>query len=382
MNHKETVPESSPSPADPIRRGWTSASNAAADSACPGRHFAQRGILEPAKSEDASSGTRIHQALASGAVLQKLTLEEREVYDACREIEKRIVGQYFGDTKDPMRVFRHERAWVKVPSIPPAPWLEHSGEADVVYRAGNRALIADYKTLAGDVEDSPRNLQLRDLAVLFRGAFVTVDEVATLIIQPFVTHTPEVCVYTKADLDTAQAAMFARVIASNDPASPRVAGKPQCDFCLAARAGKCLEYQKWAGAFTPPALQELVTVAMANWTPDQAARAADALAPAYDFLDQVKAYLKEHVPPGWALAPGNKREVITNPQECFTRFAALGGTLEQFMGTIAVGKTKLREALNTVTGAKGAPLDKAVQALCAGIVDVSQNAPSLKKVKE
>lgn len=363
------------------RKGATSASSASYDAVCSGRFLAQKGLPD-VKSEEAESGSAIHAALADSTKggLPKLSLEQRELFDSCRDIEKRLASGYFGDAKE-VKVFREERFWAKVPDGKGG-HFNHSGQADVVYRSGSKVLCLDYKTGNNEAPESPRNMQLRDLAVLTRGAFVLVDEVATAIVQPLVTHTPEVCVYTKADLDTAQAAMFARVIASNDPASPRVAGKPQCDFCLAARAGKCLEYQKWAGALTPPALQELVTVAMANWTPAQAARAADALAPAYDFLDQVKAYLKEHVPPGWTLAPGNKREVITNPQECFTRFAALGGTLEQFMGTIAVGKTKLREALNTVTGAKGMALDKAVTALTQGIVDVSQNAPSLKKVKE
>lgn len=371
-------------PIDPIRRGWSSASNAAADAACPGRHNAQRGIPEPAKSADATFGTRIHQALADQQFIPKLTLDEREVFDACREIEKKTVSAYLGDTKDPVRVFRHQRSWVKVPPN----GLEHSGEADVVYRAGNRLVIADYKVLAGDYPDSPRNLQLRDLAVLFRGAFVTITEVATLIIQPFVTHSPEVCVYTAADLDEAQARMFARVIASNDPASPRVPGEAQCQFCLAAKAGKCLEYQKWAGQITPPQMLSVLEVPMASWTPEQRVLAMNALGPALDLLEQMKAFFKEGIAkdagfiPGWTLAPGNKRETITNPQECLNRFMAFGGKLEQFMPSISVGKTKLREALHEVVGAKGLALDKAMQALTAGIIEVNQNAPSLRKVEE
>jgi hypothetical protein len=372
---------------DPIRKGWTSASNAAADAACPGRHLAQRGIPEPPKSADASHGTLIHQALAAtgddGVTLKKLSLEQREVFDACRDIEKRIVSGYLGDTKDPVRVWRHERSWTKVQ---PQNYM-HSGEADVIYRCGNRAIIADYKTLAGDVQDSPRNLQLRDLAVLVRGALVTVTEVATLIIQPFVTHTPEVCVYGKEDLDKAQAEMFARIIASNDPNSQRVAGEAQCQFCLAAN-GHCLENQKWASQIAPPQLLTVMETPFALWSPAQRALAAAALGPALDLLEKLKAHLKEGLAkdaefvPGFYLKPGNKRETITNPQECFTRFAALGGTMEQFMGTIAVGKTALKEAVNQVTGAKGKPLDAAMNALTVGIVEVSQNAPSLKKKED
>ncbi len=367
---------------DDPRKGATSASNALADSLCPGRFLAQRGIPEPPRSADASMGTRIHQALATELEPAKLTLEEREVFDACREIEKKTVSQMFGEEK--LAVFRHKRAWCNVPKInEPGTFLFHSGEADVVYRGGSRILVIDYKTLAGDVPDSPRNLQLRDLAVLFRGAFVTITEAATLIVQPFVTHTPEVCVYNTPDLDRAQGDMFARVAASNDPGSQRIAGEAQCQFCLAKT--RCATYQKWAGQMTPPALLNVLEIPMASWTVEQRLTAASAMKPAMDLLEEMKEWFKTNVAkdpnflPGWFLQPGNKRETITNPDKCFERFAAIGGTMKQFMACISVGKTKLKEQTNVVTGAKGKALDAAIGTLTEGIVEVSQNAPSLKR---
>lgn len=370
-----------------VRRGFTSASNAAADAACPGRHNAQRGIPEPEKSEDANTGTRIHMALADQLDLRKLSLDERETFDACRDIEKRTVSAYFGEVehsqKEPLKVWRHQRLWAKVPPT----GVEHSGEADVMYRRGNKVLIADYKCLTGDVADSPKNLQLRDLAVLAFGAFVTIEEVATLIIQPLVTHTPEVCVYRKPDLDKAMAAMYQRVLASNIPQAPRFAGETQCQFCLAAKAGTCVEYQRWAGQMAPPQILTVLEIPMATWTPEQRAVCAGALGPAMDFLEQMKAFFKDGLAkdpsflPGWKLQPGNKRETITDPQQCYTRFAALGGSLEQFMGTIAVGKSKLKDAVNVVTGARGQALEKAIKTLTDGITETGQNAPSLRKIE-
>lgn len=375
---------------DPVRRGWTSASNAAADEACPGRHLAQRGIPEPAKSSDATSGTRIHQALADSGdplFMKSLSLEERETFDTCRQIEKKTVANYFGDTRDPMRVFRHRRFWVKFQNAADGTIAaEHSGEADVVWRAGTRLLIADYKTLAGDTPGSPRNLQLRDLAVLARGELMPITEVATVIVQPLVTHSPEICIYSEADLARSEQELFTRVLASNNPESPRLPGEMQCQFCLAKT--RCLEYQKWAGAITPPQMLSVLEVPIISWTPEQRAIAANALGPALFLLEQIKTFFKDGLAkdpafiPGWTLAAGARREAITNPQECFTRFAALGGTLEQFMRTISVGKGKLREALNGVTGAKGLNLDKAMDTLTEGITQVSQNAPSLKRLED
>jgi len=106
-------------PATDIRGGWTSASNASADAACPGRHQAQKGLPE-SSGEWAESGRKIHAALANEPVnaTTLLSLEEREVFDACRDIEKKLVLQYFGDTTmggpgTGMRVFREQRYWAR-----------------------------------------------------------------------------------------------------------------------------------------------------------------------------------------------------------------------------------------------------------------------------
>lgn len=374
------------------RQGWTSASNAEADGLCPGRHLAQKGIAEPPKGEDANRGTRIHRALANekdGAVLETLTREERDMFDSCREIESKVTEQYFGKvpvTSDPnkrFRVFRHQRYWSAFQTS--GTTLQHSGEADVVKRAGTKVLIADYKTLAGDTPASPRNQQLRDLAVMVKGTYITVSEVATVIIQPLVTHTPEVCVYTLEDLQQAEQLLYQRVAASNDPNSPRVPGEVQCAFCLAK--SRCLEYQKWAGQMTPPAMLSVLEVPMESWTPEQRATAANALGPALDFLEQLKQWLKDGIAkdpefvPGWTLSPGQKRSTIVNPQQVFERFTKLGGSLEQFMPCVNIVKGKLGDAVSAVGGAKGIALKKALEALTDGCVDVKETAPSLQKVE-
>src|ERR1043166_3714949 len=108
---------------DEQTRGGTSASNAAADAVCPGRHLAQRGLPEPPETDDARSGRIIHAALANSndrGFMEKLTYEQRNLFDQCRDIEKRLVGQYFADMpslpdgKSQPTVFREQRYWVKL----------------------------------------------------------------------------------------------------------------------------------------------------------------------------------------------------------------------------------------------------------------------------
>ena len=224
------------------------------------------------------------------------------------------------------------------------------------------------------------------MVCLSSGELGLVEEVAVAIIQPLVTHSPEVTVYDRPAIKQAESLMFARVAASNEPRPPRVAGEVQCKFCKAKSI--CIEYAAWAGPKLPVVPQDLFAVAMKAWTPEQRAKAAAALAPAGKILDEIKDFLKDGVAkdpdfvPGWGLTEGNKQEKIVDPQACFERFAAIGGKLEAFMGCVSVGKTKLKEAVNKVNGHVGKALDADVAKLGEGIVSVTRNAPSLARIKD
>jgi Protein of unknown function (DUF2800) len=372
---------------DNQRRGWTSASNAQADSLCPGRHLAQRAVPVVASvSKDTEHGRKIHEALK----LQNpdgLTVEQRDIYDSCLAIEAKLINSLFpqiATSKAQPKVWREERFWVRVKS-PDGQIFEHSGQPDSVFRLAHQAAIFEYKTLAGDVPESPTNQQLRDQAVLVRGNLFA-SEVAVAVIQPLVTHSPEVCYYTEADMARAEAEMYARVAESNDPKSERRPGELQCRFCLAKRT--CHQYQQWAGQ-TVPNMLSLLDVPVAAWTPQQRAMFLDRRDVAQKWLDDcadaIKLALAEdpNAVDGWMLKPGAVRETVNKPQECFDRFSGLGGSVEQFMKCVTVKKTELKEQLNKVTGARGKALDAAMKTLTAGLVDVKRTAPTLeRKVEE
>lgn len=370
-----------------IRQGWTSASNAPADALCEGRHLAQKG-LRSESSEDALSGSAVHAALATGDT-SKLSLDERETFDACREIEAKLIEQFFGATVP--KTFRHERYWYEFSRLKPNSVeevvLKHSGELDACHRLGPKALVIDFKSLMGEVAKSPRNMQLRDHAVLVRNEFIFITEVATAIVQPWVTRTPEVCLYTEADLIEAERQLVNRVIASNDPKSKRVAGEVQCKFCLAAKHGTCLEYQKWAGQSVPSAaMLALLEVPVAQWTPEQRAQAMNALKPARKLLDAIEDTVRAGIAaqgetfcPGWKLIPGYDRKTINNPDEVYKRFIALGGKHAAFMEAVQVTKGDLRLALHDTTGARGDALDNAIDAITKGCVSVKRTAGRLER---
>ena len=359
------------------RRGHTSASNAAADKACRGRHLAQKGL--PRKDTRFSkSGDQVHDALArrdpSG-----LSPEQRETYDHCLNIEGNLLQQFFGEHLPKVKTFVELRLWVKF-KAPDGKEYEHSGRFDKIHRYATRAMIVEYKTLYGDVPEAPTNEQCRDGVALAKGHFVTVDEIAVVVIQPHATLDPTPAVYDVPSMQRAEQDMFARVVASNDPTSPRTAGESQCAYCLAKM--NCHEYNQWAGSMVI-GMHNVMDVPVAQWTGEQCAIYCKQRGIAKKWLtecdESIKARLEANpeAVPGYQLRPGSVREAITNPQECFNRFAKLGGTIEQFMTTIAIGKSRLKDALARVTGAKGKALEQAVALLTDGIVKTSRTAPSI-----
>lgn len=371
-----------------VRGGWTSASNAMADTLCPGRHMAQKPvpIIQKAANGYADAGTLIHAALAGEpGSIEKLSIDQRDVYERCKQIEGKLLADYFGAGSSTLPTFRHTRYWVTIQDAS-GKALQHSGEADFVARSGTRAMVLDYKSLMGDIPDGARNLQLRDLAVLVKGHFVVIKEVAVAIVQPLVSMDSPLCVYNEEELNRSSTELFERVIKSNFPGSPRKAGTAQCEFCRAK--SYCVEYQQWIGGSMPIQMNTLMDVPMANWTPEQRGYMANMLLPASKFLEDMKQSLKDsiardpHSVPGWTLKPGSRREAIKNPQVALDRFVGLGGTLEAFMPCITVNKSKLKEAVAGATKSSGKALENALKKLNEGNVDATQTAPMLAKVDE
>lgn len=357
------------------RRGATSASNAAADKACRGRHLAQRG-LPRTDSKYSKSGGQVHDALARRDP-SALSPEQRQVYDNCVNIEGRLLEQFFGEHLGKAKVFVEERLWALFKDAQGKSY-EHSGRPDRIYRYATRAMIFEYKTLFGEVAEAPTNEQCRDYVALAKGHFVTVDEIAVAVIQPMVTLEPTPAVYDTGAMQRAEREMFDRVVASNDPQSPRQAGELQCQHCLAKM--NCHEYQRWAGSMVV-GMNTVLEVPVAQWSNEQCAVYCANRGIAKSWLkncdDAIKARMEAQPDsiPGFKLRPGNVREAITNPQECFNRFAKLGGTLEQFMTTVAIGKTRLKDAIAKVTGAKGVALQQTLSVVTKDIVKESRTAP-------
>jgi hypothetical protein len=351
--------------------------------------MAQKGFAR-VETDESRFGDRVHAGLASGKT-DDLSFSEKDTVERCLDIERRKLVEFFGEDAPKAVAYREDpsnpgrmRKWIMFQGNNGGPRYEHSCLIDVLYRYQERAIIFEYKSLAGDVPESPRNLQLRDQQCIVRGDMLITGDIGVCVIQPLVETDPPICVYTMADSKKATEQMMARVVASNTPNAPRAAGDLQCKFCLAKP--RCVQYQQWAGSLLPSDFSNtLLLVPVEEWTVDQRVAAANALGPAQDLLDLIKGFIKKGLEtdanfcPGWYLKDGNRVETITDPQGVFDGFVKLGGTVDQFMKAIKVTKEKLKEQVSALTGAKGKALDKAIKTLTDGKVEVRQNAPSLKK---
>ncbi len=356
------------------RNEVTSASNALADELCPGRFCAQKGIPD-VTSEDAAHGRAIHSALKADNDAG-LTFEQKDIMGSIQSIEIALVAQFFGiNSQNAMEHCQREQSFViKVREH------EHGCTPDVVYRWRDQALILEYKTLPGDVADAQTNRQTRDQVVVVAEEFFAVFQIGAAIIQPLVTHKPLLVVYDRDAVNLARTELIARVLRSHDPASPRIPGSVQCQFCKAKPV--CKEYQGWVTQ-TLPVPVDIMQTPVKLWSPIQRLMFCENKGAAAKWLDEttkaMKAGLKEdpNFIPGWGLDDGDERRHVTDMQALYGRFEMQGGTLPAFMKCVKLTLKTFEEEVAAVTKAKGKKLKDQVSRMLEGLVEIKRTESAL-----
>lgn len=367
------------------RSGLPSASAASRYAACLGSYDLERQVAEVESSGDAAIGNRIHAALALEPV-SNLTTDETWIIDRCREQELELVKQVLGDLPREPQVFREKRLW-SLQNYGLGQEIKRlwSGKPDVVYVEDNRALIIDYKSGRGSVENAAENLQLRCLVALLHESFgFTLEAITVAIVQPLVGP-PSVASYELEDLMDAvreSQSLMAAIMQSDQPRTP---SESACKYCK----GKpyCSEARELAVA--PPVANVPV-----GTTPDAIAatltnqtlaafldRAAQAEAVIEACRSEARRRLSEgDAIEGWMLKDGAVRETITDSEKVASRFLELG-TYEQLSSAITLNKTKLKDALKVATGTKGRDLESKLSALLDGCTESKAGQPTLTKIK-
>ena len=295
-----------------------SASNAARYAACPGSHRACIGLKDES-SEDSRRGDRIHawlQARRSPGSVTAFDIDgdDLDVATQCERQANLLIAEHV-PTAD--RTLVETRLWDHV--------LAWSGKADLVVIDGSKALVIDYKTGRGDVEDATGNLQLRALAVLAaRIPGTWIERVVVAIVQPL-AGPPSVARYTLDDLKQAEDEIEAIMANANATGQPRTPG-PWCQYCRASGTERCPE--STANVTALATRPDALPVENAD-----VPRLLDACDAAEEAIQNIRAHAKELLRqgvavPGWQLKPGQVRETITDPELVAGRFSALSNDPE------------------------------------------------------
>lgn len=362
------------------RHGLPSASSAHRYALCPGSFLLEQSINEPEQSsDDANTGNRIHAALAGEKI--ELSDDELSLAVKCTNQEENLVRDVFGlgMTLDSSRfmVIRERRLWAIDDDLKKG-W---SGKPDAVYNDATKALVIDYKTGRGSVEQAAGNRQLRALVVLVDAYFGPFDQITAAIIQPLAGE-PSTCVYTRQDIETATAEINGLMKSVKSPGQPRNPSTEACKYCKAKSV--CPEAQGVVEKLPSVIQRDGMEIVM---SPDQIAAFLEKAPLAEAVIESVRGKARRMLQagesiPGWKLKPGAIRETIVNPELAFARFIEGGGTQQQFVGAISVTKTKFKDAVKAATNKKGRELEGIVESMLEGCTESKVTSPSLVQEKE
>lgn len=375
------------------RLNLPSASSAAADASCPGR-FKLHSQFPIENSEWSKIGTRIHNGMAGLKV--DLSSDQLDWIQKARAIEHGIRDAW--TNRDGGWDFRQEaRLW----AFDENGQKTNSGQADIFWLQRGRALLADYKSLFGDVPDVAENMQLRDLAVLIHLNY-GVTEVTAYINQPRVTRNPKLVVYSLDDLKRAEVEMRERVKASMDPNSPRIPGEEQCKYCN----GKlhCLEFQALAtkpiSSLTrfedletkPKVLKPMLEQRVALLEPRVLTQLRDTLKLTEMLQTAVNAEIRKRLTadrtsvPGLTLAEGNKVRSISDIMKAWELICVRGMvvplTSEQFSQCCSISIGKLEDAIRANIDCTADEAKTWINEVLGPIITLKANAASIERVKE
>lgn len=384
---------------DPERRDLPSASASARRILCAGSHKAsigKREVLTPEMQAWRDEGNRIHDWLhthlgfrlglgGSTATLEQslvtLTEHEHDVADRCVEQARELLSRVFPFewTSGSVRLIQEQRMWLYFPDDTRE---RFSGKADAIFIWKDpgtvlwRCLIIDFKTNRGDIEESPRNPQLRDLAVLL---WLTlggkVSSITVAIVQPLVSKLKDPTEYDVPALHVAHNMLVDSLAESELPDPPLRPGHEQCKFCPAKIS--CRAVKELRDTLNPDVL---------GATPAELAEWLDKAEPIVMAYNSARNAARAHLEmdpasmPAWQLVPSSPNREIQNPKLAYDNLVAAGHIdLDTFLSdavTLSLGS--LKDALVKFGSLKPQRLaDDIINTACAPAITLKQKNPSL-----
>ena len=367
------------------RAGLPSASGMERLKLCPGSWALEQQCPDPQETEEAASGTRIHDAWAGKLDQSELTWDEDQTLEFIRDLEEKALKAVFPDCTPDLIVNDDSRLLLTIDGV-----RRMSGRPDKVYSSNGSALILDAKTGRLDAPIAAENVQLRALATLLdQETGWTLHSITVGILAPWQSQRITLARYERHHLDAARQEILDIIAASKKPDAPRNPSLEACRYCKAKAV--CPEARESAMTLPVAETPELPT---ATRTPEAFAAmlTRDELGACLrrgklfeKIYDAMKAEAKRRLEsgeevPGWILREGRETEVITDPQKVWEGFLELGGNSKDFMGCVRITKGDLKEKVRHITGTKGRGLDAQMALILDGATTTKKSAKQLEEV--
>lgn len=389
------------------RRGRPSCSALKRLANCPPSFRMSQGLPE-VESEDAASGNRIHEWLATGSKesWDAMTGDEQDTGERClsqrHEVEARWLADIGAEVGDIILNVSEQRLGLTFLGVgldvKDGDGRDYmiTGQPDdvtvVEIEETRYALVIDYKTGRLDVEEARDNDQLRGLAVLVAKRHGCA-QVRVSVVQPWCGPP------TDADFDSATLAAAEEwlddVIYNLDVDQPAVAGD-WCNYCLAAE----IPCPALVAAGTKPVEQAMLTrtLPVDHDTRKAAlfARAMEMDAPSLAALldneslhkkawEAIKGAARRRIGdgeaiPGWSLKTTKPKESITAVSVVWEHLAGLGCQPDEFTAACSMTKTKMEPLVRKLTNTKGRDLKAAIGRALEGAVTLGK--PSIRLVAD
>jgi Protein of unknown function (DUF2800) len=319
------------------RLGLPSASEMHRNKECSGNRIftlslREKGFLRSEKlTPEAKLGDRIHASLEGDP--EELERKAKEIRESCHHLASRAARQFFRQQQTTI-TYEH-RLWYQIAGTP-----FFSGRPDRVYAHPSRLLDVNFKTGRGDEDEAALNYQLRTEVVLLDDAYPSVDEIGVAIIQPLVTHSPEIAIY---DREARHAALL-EILDIVDQTFWTETRRPgsHCRFCPArAFCPEAREYSvKW------PIQVNVDALPIGQDGAEMLARVKIAKGLLNSMEEAFKEIVQENPKaiPGWWISKGKDMRAINSWRKAIEIIEGLAGEMEE-----AGRSEKILRALDMLT---------------------------------
>lgn len=333
------------------RMGRPSASGIFRLAQCPGSWLAESKCAPEEESEDAATGTYLHDCMEHDRTPDDP--EQAEIVEFCHQVEGELVRDVFGDEFGNLTVIREERMFATDENGN----VVFSGKPDVVYYSPLKdiALILDYKFGRLRVDAVEENRQLAALAVLLGDRLGHYPVIYAGVIQPYVSRRkPRFVKFLPQHLVSANVFLRKVIADAEVPDALLCPDEKACRYCRAKVS--CPAVKLTLVNVTSGDL----TASWEQWTPEKRREAYELAKLAKKWGEAVERLFERDVTagviPGFEMSSGKKAFTVTDPAAAFKVLNELfpdGIKAGEFTACCKVGITDLDKLVHSVRKGRG-----------------------------